>query len=317
MEYRRLGTSDLSVSEISLGSWLTISGGVSRERAVATVDRAFDLGINFIDTANAYGRGAAESLLGEVLEKRNRDSYVLATKAYFPMSDTDKGLSAAQIRKQVDGSLQRLRVDHIDLYQCHRFDTEVPLEETMGALTEAVQQGKVRYLGFSMWSPQQIQAAADLVDSAGVERFVSSQPVYNVLVREQEDEVFPLCDRLGVGQIVFSPLAQGVLTGKYQPGEPPPEDSRAASDDMGGFMGHLLEDRVLTAVQDLRPIADDLGLTVAQLSLAWVLRTPSVASAIVGASRPEQLDDNAAAAGVALSPDVLEAIDAALAPARA
>jgi 1-deoxyxylulose-5-phosphate synthase len=309
MEYRQLGASDLRVSEISLGSWLTYGVGVERDRAEACVRRAFDLGINFFDTANAYGRGAAESLLGEILEDVPRDSYILATKVFFPMSRKDRGLSAAQIHKQCDASLKRLRTEHIDLYQCHRYDPDTPLEETMTALTEVVRQGKVRYIGFSEWSSEQIQAAIDLPD---VERFVSSQPQYSMLWRRPEQRVFPLCAANGISQIVWSPLAQGVLTGKYRPGEAPPADSRATSDEMGGFIGRLLEDDVLEAVQALRPIADKLGLTLAQLALAWVLREPNVASAIVGASRPEQLDDNAAAAGVHLDDDVLAAIDDAV-----
>ena len=230
MKYRKLGASELSVSEISLGSWLTYGVAVDRDRAVACVDRAFDLGINFIDTANAYGRGAAETLLGEVLANRARDSYVLATKVYFPMSANDQGLSRAQIEKQLDASLKRLRTDFIDLYQCHRYDTSTPLEETMEALTRAVQSGKVRYIGFSEWTPAQIEAAAKL---ANVERFVSSQPHYSLLWRRPESKVIPLCAATGISQIVFSPLAQGVLTGKYLPGAKAPSDSRAASDSMG------------------------------------------------------------------------------------
>src|SRR5262245_9642387 len=255
MRYRRLGSSDLDVSEISLGSWLTYSGGVSREQAEACVDRAFELGINFIDTANVYGRGAAEELLGDVLSGRPRESYVLATKVYFPMSDRDRGLSRAQILKQIDASLARLRVEYVDLYQCHRYDTRTPLEETMGALTEVVRAGKARYLGFSEWSAEQIQAALDL---PGVEKFVSSQPQYSLLWREPEHEVFPLCAANGISQIVWSPLAQGVLTGKYRPGEEPPDGTRATSESMGTFIGRLLRDDVLEAVQQLRPIADGL-----------------------------------------------------------
>jgi len=234
MKYRKLGSSDLQVSVISLGSWLTYGVGVEAEMARACVDRAFELGINFIDTANVYGRGAAESLLGDVLSGRPRDGYVLATKVFFPMSETDRGLSRAQILKQIDESLQRLRTDYVDLYQCHRYDPATPLEETMGALSEVVRAGKARYVGFSEWSPQQIEAAFAI---PGVERFVSSQPQYSLLHRQPEREVFPLCARNGVSQIVWSPLGQGVLTGKYKPGMRPPEDSRAANDRMGGDDG--------------------------------------------------------------------------------
>jgi aryl-alcohol dehydrogenase-like predicted oxidoreductase len=294
MKYRKLGASDLRVSEISLGSWLTYGVAVDRERAVACVDRAFDLGINFIDTANAYGRGAAESLLGEVLARRPRNSYVLATKVYFPMSATDQGLSRAQIEKQLDASLKRLRTDVIDLYQCHRYDANTPLQETMDALTRAVQSGKVRYIGFSEWSPAQIEAAAKM---ANVERFVSSQPHYSLLWRRPEGKVFPLCASNGISQIVFSPLAQGVLSGKYLPGAKVPEDSRAGSDSMGQFIGSFMRTPVLEAVQKLKPLAREAGCTLPQFALAWILREPNVASAIVGASRPEQLDENAAASG--------------------
>ena len=309
MQYRQLGSSDLMVSEISLGSWLTYGVGVEAERATACVRRAFEVGINFFDTANVYGRGAAESFLGEVLSGADRSSYVLATKAYFPMSDTDRGLSAAQINKQCDLSLKRLRTDHVDLYQCHRYDRETPLAETMEALTGLVRAGKARYIGFSEWTAEQISAALAL---PGVERFVSSQPEYSMLYRKPEAEVIPLCGREGISQIVWSPLAQGILSGKYRAGAPPPPDSRAAHETMGSMMGRWRDHGVLAAVDRLRPIADGLGLPMAQLALAWVLREPNVASAITGASRPDQVDQNAGASGVTLDDDVLAAIDEAL-----
>ena len=309
MNFRKLGSSDIEVSEISLGSWLTYSGGVGREQARACVQAAFDAGINFLDTANVYGRGAAETLLGEVLSGRERSSYVLATKLFFPMSDSDRGLSAAQIHKQIDASLRRLQTDYVDLYQCHRYDAQTPLEETMAALTEVVQAGKARHIGFSEWTAPQIEESLAL---PGVERWVSSQPQYSMLWRVPEAEVIPLCEREGISQIVWSPLAQGVLTGKYRPGEPPPADSRAASESMGGFIDRLVEPRVLEAVQRLRPVADEAGLTMVQLALAWVLRRENVASAIVGATRPEQVHANASASGIALDPDMLAAIDEAL-----
>jgi aryl-alcohol dehydrogenase-like predicted oxidoreductase len=312
MKYRKLGDSDLNVSEIILGSWLTYGGGVERQNAEACVHKAFDVGINFIDTANVYARGGAESFLGEVLQGIDRSSYVLATKVYFPMSDTDKGLSAAQIRKQIDASLQRLKTDYVDLYQCHRYDENTPLEETMAALTEVVQQGKARYIGFSEWNPSQIQAALDLPNVA---KFVSSQPQYSMLWRKPEAEVFPLCAANGIGQIVWSPLAQGVLTGKYKPGEVPPQDSRAANSQMNGFMGDFLNDRILSAVQDLKAIAEELNISMAQLALAWVLRDQQVTGAIIGASRPEQVEDNAAASDVTLSAAELQEIDRILQPA--
>jgi aryl-alcohol dehydrogenase-like predicted oxidoreductase len=309
MNYRKLGTSDLEVSEVSLGSWLTYSGGVERAQSEACVKAAFEAGINFFDTANVYGRGAAETLLGEVLSGYERSSYVLATKVFFSMSDTDRGLSAAQIHKQIDASLARLRTDHVDLYQCHRYDEQTPLEETMGALAEVVKAGKARYIGFSEWPARRI---AESLDLPGVERWVSSQPQYSMIWRAPEAEVIPLCEREGISQIVWSPLAQGVLTGKYPPGQPPPADSRAASESMSVFMDRLLDDRVLEAAQRLAPVAESVGLSMAQLALAWVLRQPNVASAIVGASRPEQVHANAAASGVTLDAQTLAAVDEAL-----
>jgi aryl-alcohol dehydrogenase-like predicted oxidoreductase len=309
MRYRKLGSSDIEVSEISLGSWLTYSGGVEREQAAACVDAAFEEGINFIDTANVYGQGAAETLLGEVLSGRERSSYVLATKVFFPMSDTDRGLSAAQIHKQIDASLQRLQTDHVDLYQCHRYDSETPLEETMAALTEVVQAGKARYIGFSEWPVEQIERSLAL---PGVERWISSQPQYSAIVRSPEAEVIPLCEREQISQIVWSPLAQGVLAGRYRPGQAPPADSRAASESMGGFIGRLMSEPILQAVERLRDVAEQAGMTMPQLALAWVLRQPNVASAIVGASRPEQVRTNASASGIELDAETLAAVDAAL-----
>jgi aryl-alcohol dehydrogenase-like predicted oxidoreductase len=310
VRYRRLGSSDLQVSEISLGSWLTYGGGVERAQAEACVAKAFELGINFIDTANVYARGAAESFLGEVLVGRPRDSYVLGTKLFWPMNG-DRGLSREQVFKQLDLSLLRLKTEYVDLYQCHRYDWETPLEETMDALTEVVRQGKVRCLGFSEWPADRIQAALELTD---VEKFVSSQPQYSILWREPEREVFPLCSANGISQIVWSPLAQGALTGKYKPGEAPPAGTRAASQDMGWAMDRFRDDDVLSAVQQLVPIADDLGVSMAQLALAWVLRREEVASAIVGASRPEQVEENAAASGLELDDAARQAIDDAVAP---
>ncbi len=308
MEYRQLGSSDLQVSEIALGSWLTYGGGVERQQAEACVAKAFEVGINFIDTANVYAGGAAEAFLGETLAGRPRDSYVLATKLYFPMPNGDQGLSRGQVLKQIDASLARLRTDHVDLYQCHRYDWDTPLEETMEALTEVVRQGKARYIGFSEWPAERIHAALDL---SGVEKFVSSQPQYSALQRGPEREVIPLCTANGISQIVFSPLSQGVLTGKYAPGEPPPLNTRWATASMNGFMGQY-DDALLERVQRLRPIADELGISMAQLALAWVLREPNVASAIVGASRPQQVADNAAASGIELDRATLEGIDEAL-----
>jgi 1-deoxyxylulose-5-phosphate synthase len=313
VRYRRLGSSDLEVSEIALGSWLTYGVGVDDSAARACVEKAFDVGINFIDTSNVYGRGAAETFLGDVLSGRPRDSYVLATKLFFPMDDTgeNKGLSRQQVLKQIDDSLRRLRTDHVDLYQCHRYDPLTPLEETMEALTEVVRQGKVRYIGFSEWTAEQIQASLDL--SPPNEKFVSSQPQYSILWRLPESEVIPLCAANGISQIVWSPIAQGVLTGKYQPGQPPPPGSRMGSDVMGWAMNRFRDDDVLEAVQRLRPIADGLGITMAQLALAWVLREPNGAAAIIGATKPEQVEDNAGASGIELDEATLAAIDGAVA----
>jgi aryl-alcohol dehydrogenase-like predicted oxidoreductase len=261
------------------------------------VAKAFELGIDFIDTANVYSGGGAEEFLGEVLADRPRDSYVLATKLYFPMSDTDRGLSREQVAKQIDASLRRLRTDYVDLYQCHRYDWDTPLEETMEALTRAVDSGKTRYIGFSEWPADRIQAALDMT---GIAKFVSSQPQYSMLWRQPEDEIIPLCAENGISQIVWSPLGQGVLSGKYDPDAPPPRDSRAASDQMGGWMDRLMQPQVLRAVQQLKPIAEEAGLTLPQFALAWVLREPNVASAIIGASRPQQVVENCGASGVVI-----------------
>ena len=309
MKRRRLGNSDLEVSEISLGSWLTYSGGVAREQTEACTEAAFDAGINFFDTSNAYGFGAAEATWGEILSRHRREDYVLATKVYFPMSETDRGLSADQIGKQLDASLRRLRTDYVDLYQCHRFDTETPLEETMEALTAAVDDGKARYVGFSEWTPEQIRAG---VGVPGAARFVSSQPQYNMIWRAPEAEVFDLCRENGISQIVWSPLAQGVLTGKYPPGEHPPADSRARDEQMSISIERYMHDGLLEAVQRLRPIAEQAGLTMVQLALAWILRRGEVASAIIGATRPDQVRANAEASGVELTGDLLDAIDEVL-----
>ena len=310
MKYRKLGDSALEVSEISLGSWLTYGAGVDDSAGRACLDAAFDAGVNFIDTSNIYGLGAAESFLGKALKGRPRSSYVLATKLFFPMTATDRGLSRRQIVKQLDASLKRLAVDHVDLYQCHRYDPETPLEETMEALTEAVAAGKTRYIGFSEWSAEQIAAACEI---PGVARFVSSQPQYSLLWRGPEEDVFPLSAANGIGQIVWSPLAQGTLTGKYKRGAPPPPDSRAASPEMGGFMGRWINDAVLARVDRLRPLALQAGMSLPQLALAWVLRRPEVSSAIVGATKPGQVVENCAASGKVLPADLLRAIDAAVA----
>lgn len=308
MQYRQLGNSELHVSSISLGTWLTTGVGIERETAVACIDAAFDLGINFIDTANAYGLGAAETVLGEALKGRARNSYILGTKVFVPMGPDDRGLSAAQIKKQLDASLQRLQMDYIDLYQCHRYDVDTPLEETMAALTEAVASGKVRWIGFSEWSPQNIRDALALVPE--FQKFVSSQPQYSLLWRRPEKEVIPLCAENGISQIVWSPLAQGVLSGKYKAGAGTPADSRAANDKMNRMMGGWNRDDVYAAVEQIKPLAQAAGCSMSQFALAWVLRQPNVASAIVGASRPGQLAENAAAADLAIDPDLFAKAEA-------
>jgi aryl-alcohol dehydrogenase-like predicted oxidoreductase len=311
MRYRKLGSSDLEVSEIALGSWLTYAGGIEADQTRACTDAAFEAGINFFDTANVYGRGAAETAWGEILSARPRDSYILATKVWGQMSDDpdERGLSAEQIAKQIDASLARLQTDHVDLYQAHRFDPDVPVEETIGALEQVVEEGKTRYLGFSEWTPEQIEAGLEIAD---VDLWVSSQPQYSMLWQAPEAEVFPLSQANGISQIVWSPLAQGLLTGKYKPGEEPPADSRAASESMNTSMKLVLNDENVEAVDRLRPIAEGEGISLTELALAWVLRRKEVAAAIVGASRPEQVHSNAAASGIELSADVLAALDAAL-----
>ncbi len=304
MKYRQLGGGALTVSEIAFGSWLTFANGPQKDNAIACVHRALDRGITLIDTANIYGRGAAEQVLGEALAGISRDSYVLATKLFFPMTPTDRGLSRAQIVKQLDASLARLQVNHIDLYQCHRYDADTPLEETMLALSDAVKSGKVRYIGFSEWPVDQVKAALAIPQS---EKFVSSQPQYSLLHRDPEHELIPVSIRSGISQIVWSPLAQGILTGKYQPNAPPPANSRAANNAINGFINPgWLKPKSLEAVQSLKPLAAQAGLSLTQFALAWVLREPNVAAAITGASRPEQVDENAAASGRVVAPELFE-----------
>jgi 1-deoxyxylulose-5-phosphate synthase len=311
VEHRTLGRSDLRVSVVALGSWLTYGDAVDAEQARSCVRRALDLGVTLFDTANSYARGGAETALGDALVGIDRSSYVLATKVGLSMGAEGRGLAPAHVAAQCDASLRRLRTDHIDLYQCHRWDPRVPIADTMGALTQLVDAGKVRWLGFSEFGPAEIEAAFAVPDVA---RFVASQPEYSILCRRPVAEVFPLCRRLGVGHVVWSPLAQGVLTGKYRPGAPPPAGSRGEHADDVPIMPTYLRDDVLTAVQRLEPIAAGAGMTMAQLAVAWVLQEPTVASAIVGASRPEQLDATTAAAGVHLDAATMAAIDDAMGP---
>jgi len=314
LKYRQLGDSDLQISTISLGSWLTYSGGIEKEKAIACVHKALDVGINFFDTANVYGRGAAEELLGEALSGIDRQSYILGTKVYGRMSDTDQGCSRAQIMKQIDDSLKRLKTDYVDLYQCHRYDENVPLEETMGALTELVEKGKVRYIGYSEWPADKIEAAGEMEDVAS---FVSSQPQYSLLWPYPEAQIFDLSAEYGATQIVWSPLAQGVLTGKYKPQAPMPPDARASSSSMGGQVPQAwLQPPVLEAVEQLKRLAEDADLTLPQFALAWVLRKANVSSAIIGASRPEQVEENAAASEARVTPELFGLAEDIIRPVR-
>ena len=311
MRYRQLGDSDLQVSEICLGTWKTFGGSLDEDGASAVVDAAFELGINFFDTANVYSQGRSEEVLGRTLAGRPRDSFIVATKVYATMPDGDRGLSREQVLKQIDDSLGRLQLDHVDLYQCHAWDDNVPVEETLGALTEVVAAGKARFVGVSNWSGEQIRGAVELARERGFAKIVSSQPEYSLLHRETEEDVIPASRQNGISQIVYSPLAQGVLSGKYLPGGEVPAGTRAGERDASVW--DYLDEDVLERVQRLRPIADGLGLTIAQLALAWILREPNVASAIVGSSRPEQLRDNAAASGVELDDEALRAMEDAFA----
>ena len=317
MQYRRLGSGPLQVSELSYGTWLTVAGGIGREQAIRCIHAALDHGITLFDTANQYGAGEAERMLGEALKSYPRDRYLIATKLFFPVGDEpDRGLSAEQIEKQLDRSLRRLGVDVIDLYQCHRFDAETALEESLEALDGAVQAGKVRAIGFSEWTAEQIDAAARIAEANGFTAFTSSQPQYSMLWRKPEGKVFAECARHRIGNLAFSPLAHGVLTGKYAPGQAPPPGTRAASEAMNVFMEtagrHYRSDYLLESVAQLKPIAADLGMTMPQMALAWVLRRTEIASAIMGASRPEQIADNVRAIGVELPAEALERIDRAV-----
>lgn len=316
MKYRHLGKYGVKVSEVALGSWLTYGGATEDATATECIEKAYDLGINFFDTANVYARGKSEEVVGRALAQYPRDSYFLATKVFFPMGDgpNDRGLSRKHIFEQCHLSLKRLGTDYIDLYQCHRYDAETPLEETLVALDDLARQGKILYAGVSEWSAAQIAHACDYVRGAGLHPLASNQPLYNMLGRNIEKEVIPVCEREGIGQVVFSPLAQGVLTGKYKPGQEAPAGSRAADPGQNMFMGGgKLDQDTLAKVQTLAPIAEGLGLSPAQLALAWCLRMPNVSSVIIGASKPAQVEDNAGASGVTLSPETLAAIETALA----
>jgi aryl-alcohol dehydrogenase-like predicted oxidoreductase len=312
MEYRHLGTSGLKVSEIALGNWITHGGQIDEAAARGCVTAALDAGITFFDTADIYERGAAETVLGKALKGVRRSYCSIATKVYWPMADgpNDRGLSRKHMMESIDLSLERLQTDYVDLYQAHRFDTETPLHETMRAFEDIVRAGKALYIGISEWTAPQIKAALDIADQMGFDRLVSSQPQYSMLWRVPEAEVMPLCREEGIGQIVWSPLAMGVLTGKYPPGQPAPAGTRGAHG--SGMHQEFLSEPVLSAVQNLKPIAQDLGVTMATLALAWVLANDNVSAAIIGATRPEQVTENVAASGLKLDDGILEKIDEVL-----
>jgi aryl-alcohol dehydrogenase-like predicted oxidoreductase len=315
MEYRRLGSTGMYVSEISYGNWITHGSQVEQEAAIKCVKTAFDLGITTFDTADVYAGTRAETVLGKALKGIRRESYELFTKVYWPTGTgkNDRGLSRKHIMESCNASLKRLNVDHIDLYQMHRFDFETPLEESLQAFEDLIRQGKVNYIGFSEWTAAQISSALKIQDARGYSRFVSSQPQYSALWRVIEAEVVPLSRKEGIGQIVWSPIAQGVLTGKYKPGAKPPAGSRATDKKSGaGMISRWMRDEVLEAVQKLQPVADSVGLTMSQLAIAWVLQNDNVSSAIMGATKPSQVKENVKASGVKLDASVMKAIDNAL-----
>jgi len=314
MKYRRLGKSGVKVSEISLGSWLTYGGTVEDEKAIACINRAYELGINFFDTANVYRRGEAEIVVGKALQRYPRESFVLATKGFGQMGEgpNDKGLSRKHIFEQVHASLKRLNVEYIDLWQCHRYDTDTPLDETLRAIDDLIRQGKIFYAGVSEWSAVQIDDALHSADKFLLNRIVSNQPQYSMLARYIEKDVVPLCAREGIGQVVWSPLAQGVLTGKYRPGEALPANSRAADPTTKQSLAGLLTEENLKKVEKLRTIADRKECSLAQLALAWVLHEPNISSAIIGASHPDQVNENVKAIEIELSSDDINDIEAIL-----
>ena len=315
MEYRRLGNSGMYISEIAYGNWITHGSQVESDAAIKCVRTALDVGITTFDTADVYAGTKAESVLGKALKGVRRESYELLTKVYFPTGSgkNDRGLSRKHIMESAHASLKRLNTDHIDLYQAHRFDVETPLEETLRAFDDLIRQGKVSYIGFSEWTASQISDALKIQDARGFDRFISSQPQYSALSRAIEEKVIPLSKREGISQIVWSPMAQGVLTGKYLPGKKPPAGSRATDKKSGaGAISSFMKDEILEAVQNLRPIADSHDLTISQLAIAWVLQNENVAAAIMGATKPSQVKENVKAAGVKLSSDTMSAIDKVL-----
>ncbi|HWG61665.1 MAG TPA: aldo/keto reductase family protein [Streptosporangiaceae bacterium] len=316
MEYRHLGRSGLKVSQIAYGNWITHGSQVEEQAARECVAAALDEGITTFDTADAYAGTAAEQVLGRALSGVRRESVEICTKVFWPTGSgpNDRGLSRKHIMESANASLRRLQTDHIDLYQAHRYDNETPLTETLRAFDDLVRQGKVLYIGVSEWRSEEIGAALRIADEMGFDRIVSNQPQYNMIWRVIESEVIPLCEKEGVGQIVFSPIAQGVLTGKYRPGAEPPAGSRATDPSGAGFIRRYLSEDILDRVEQLTPLAQEAGLTLAQLAVAWVLQNPNVSAAIIGATRPQQVRENAAAAGVTLAPELMRRIDDVLGP---
>jgi len=314
MEHRHLGRSGLKVSEIAYGNWVTHGSQVEEDAALACVAAALDEGITTFDTADVYAMTRAESILGKALHGVRRESVEICTKVFWPTGQgaNDRGLSRKHIMESANASLRRLQTDYIDLYQAHRYDHETPLEETLRAFDDLVRQGKVLYVGVSEWRAEEIEAALKIADEMGLDRIVSNQPQYNMIWRVIESAVVPLSLQEGIGQIVWSPIAQGVLTGKYLPGAAPPAGSRATDERGSGFVTRYLTDEILTKVQQLKPVADQAGLSLAQLAVAWTLQNPAVAAAIIGATRPEQVRENAVASGVQLDPEILKQIDAVL-----
>lgn len=314
MKYRKLGRTGLKVSEISLGSWLTYGNSVEKATAVQTIEQAYDLGINFFDTANVYALGEAEKIVGEALRKYNRESYVLASKVFWPMGDgpNDRGLSRKHVFEQAHATLKRLGLDYIDIYYCHRYDPETPVDETLRTMEDLVRQGKVLYVGVSEWTAAQIREALQVADHYLLDRIVVHQPKYNMFHRNIEQEILPLSWKNGISQVVFSPLAQGVLTGKYKKGASLPQGSRATDPKSNNFIQGMLKDEVLTKVAQLEGISKEIGISLSQLALAWILRQPGVASALVGASKPSQIIENAKASGIGLQQDVVDQIEAIL-----
>ena len=315
MEFRHLGRSGLMISEIAYGNWITHGSQVEAETAHACVRAALDAGITTFDTADVYAATKAESVLGDALKGERRAGLEIFTKVYWPTGEgrNDRGLSRKHILESIDGSLRRLQTDYVDLYQAHRYDHSTPLEETMLAFADVVRQGKALYIGVSEWRAEEIRAAAGLAKELHVP-LISNQPQYNMLWRVIEAEVVPTCEELGLSQIVWSPIAQGVLTGKYKPGQPPPADSRATDERGGGFIKRMLDDTLLGKVEQLAPLAEEAGLTLAQLAVAWTLQNRNVAAAIIGASRPEQVAENVKAAGVKLDAGLLKRIEELLEP---